>query len=177
MVATITRRLVSLNDAADALAVSTRTVRRYISDGQLDAVRLGRKTLRIKVDSIERFSTLDQLGVSTGSTAGVGRRREVSTGSTTAPETRIGAATWPLLVPRIFLASDSISKIASDLRLCGGRYWVEPLTHAAAEERLGVVCSPRLDSPERTAGRGATGKAAPRCDRMAVCADQPNILR
>lgn len=55
MAATITRRLVSLNDAAGALAVSTRTVRRYIADGQLDAVRLGRKTLRIKVDSIERF--------------------------------------------------------------------------------------------------------------------------
>ena len=55
MAATITRRLVSLADAADALAVSTRTVRRYIADGQLDAVRLGRKTLRIKVDSIERF--------------------------------------------------------------------------------------------------------------------------
>lgn len=55
MAATITRRLVSLTDAADALAVSTRTVRRYIADGQLEAVRLGRKTLRIKVDSIERF--------------------------------------------------------------------------------------------------------------------------
>jgi excisionase family DNA binding protein len=55
MVATITRRLVSIGDAADALAVSTRTVRRYIADGHLDAVRLGRKTLRIKVDSIERF--------------------------------------------------------------------------------------------------------------------------
>ena len=55
MAATITRRLVSLADAADALAVSTRTVRRYIADGQLDAVRLGRKTLRIKLDSIERF--------------------------------------------------------------------------------------------------------------------------
>ncbi|HET6686197.1 MAG TPA: helix-turn-helix domain-containing protein [Jiangellaceae bacterium] len=55
MAATITRRLVSLNDAAKARAVSTRTVRRYIADGQLEAVRLGRKTLRIKVDSIERF--------------------------------------------------------------------------------------------------------------------------
>jgi len=55
MPTTITRRLVSLNDAADALAVSTRAVRRYIADGQLDAVRLGRKTLRIKVDPIERF--------------------------------------------------------------------------------------------------------------------------
>lgn len=55
MVATITRRLVSIGDAADALAVSTRTVRRYIADGQLEAVRLGRKTLRIKVESVERF--------------------------------------------------------------------------------------------------------------------------
>ncbi|HET7388903.1 MAG TPA: helix-turn-helix domain-containing protein [Nocardioidaceae bacterium] len=55
MATTITRRLVSLNDAADALTVSTRTVRRYIADGQLDAVRLGRKTLRIKVESVERF--------------------------------------------------------------------------------------------------------------------------
>ena len=55
MAATITRRLVSIGDAADALAVSTRTVHRYIAGGQLDAVRLGRKTLRIKVDSIERF--------------------------------------------------------------------------------------------------------------------------
>jgi excisionase family DNA binding protein len=55
MVAPITRRLVSIGDAADVLAVSTRAVRRYISDGQLEAVRLGRKTLRIKVDSIERF--------------------------------------------------------------------------------------------------------------------------
>lgn len=55
MAAPITRKLVSLTDAADALAVSTRTVRRYIADGQLDAVRLGRKTLRIKVDSVERL--------------------------------------------------------------------------------------------------------------------------
>jgi excisionase family DNA binding protein len=55
MAATITRRLASLADAADTLAVSTRTVRRYIADGQLDAVWLGCKTLRIKVDSIERF--------------------------------------------------------------------------------------------------------------------------
>ena len=55
MPATITRHLVSLVDAADALAVSTRTVRRYIADGQLEAVRLGNKTLRIKIDSLERF--------------------------------------------------------------------------------------------------------------------------
>lgn len=55
MATTITRRLVSLAEAADSLAVSARTVRRYIADGQLEAVRLGRKTLRIKVDSIDRF--------------------------------------------------------------------------------------------------------------------------
>jgi excisionase family DNA binding protein len=55
MAATITRRLVSLADAAEALAVSPRTVRRYIAEGQLDAVRLGRKTLRIKIESIDRF--------------------------------------------------------------------------------------------------------------------------
>ncbi len=38
-----------------AVTVSTRTVRRYIAGGQLEAVRLGRKTLRLKVASTERF--------------------------------------------------------------------------------------------------------------------------
>ena len=40
MPATLTRRLVTLADAADALAVSTRTVRSYIADGQLEARKL-----------------------------------------------------------------------------------------------------------------------------------------
>ena len=62
MTTTITRRLVSLSDTAEALAVSTRTVRRYIADGQLEAVRLGRKTLRIKIDSIERFIDAKPVG-------------------------------------------------------------------------------------------------------------------
>lgn len=53
--ATITRKLVSLTDAPQILAVSTKAVRCYIADGHLEAVRLGRKTLRIKFDSIERF--------------------------------------------------------------------------------------------------------------------------
>ena len=55
MAATITRRLVALTDTAEILAVSAKTVRRFIADGHLDAVRLGRKTLRVKVESIERF--------------------------------------------------------------------------------------------------------------------------
>ena len=62
MTSTVTRRLVSLADAAEALAVSPRTVRRYIASGQLEAVRLGRKTLRIKIDSIERFIDSDPVG-------------------------------------------------------------------------------------------------------------------
>lgn len=62
MAATFSQRLVTLRDAADALAISTRTVRRYVSDGQLDAVRLGRKTLRIKVDSIERLMSARPVG-------------------------------------------------------------------------------------------------------------------
>lgn len=62
MTATVTRRLVSINDTADALAVSTRTIRRYIADGQLEAVRLGGKTLRIKIDSIERFIDAKPVG-------------------------------------------------------------------------------------------------------------------
>lgn len=65
MAATISRRLVSIADAADALAVSTRMVRRYIADGQLDAVRLGRKTLGIccrnRKEALESASDLQVL--------------------------------------------------------------------------------------------------------------------
>lgn len=50
-----TRRLVSLPEAAGILSLSVKTVRRYIASGDLDAVRLGRRTIRIKTDSIDRF--------------------------------------------------------------------------------------------------------------------------
>lgn len=46
MQATLIGRLVTLAEAADTLASSTRTVRQYIADSRLEAVRLGRKTLR-----------------------------------------------------------------------------------------------------------------------------------
>ncbi|MBD8605358.1 helix-turn-helix domain-containing protein [Aeromicrobium sp. CFBP 8757] len=62
MAAIFSQRLVTLRDAADALAISTRTARRYVSDGQLEAVRLGSKTLRIKVDSIERLMSARPVG-------------------------------------------------------------------------------------------------------------------
>ncbi len=55
MVATTTRRLVLIGDAADTLAVSTRTVRRYISDDQLEAFGSTARRCGSKVDSIERF--------------------------------------------------------------------------------------------------------------------------
>lgn len=53
--ATPTRRLVSLTEAADILGLSVKTVRRYIASGDLDAVRLGRRTIRIKTDSLDRL--------------------------------------------------------------------------------------------------------------------------
>ena len=53
--ATTPRRLISLTEDADALAVSTKTVRRYIAAGELDAVRLGRRTIRIRVESLDRL--------------------------------------------------------------------------------------------------------------------------
>ena len=54
-ITTPTRRLVSLPEAADILGLSVKTVRRYIASGDLDAVRLGRRTIRIKTDSLDRL--------------------------------------------------------------------------------------------------------------------------
>ncbi|HEU5036076.1 MAG TPA: helix-turn-helix domain-containing protein [Nocardioides sp.] len=53
--ATSTRRLVSLAEAAEILGLSVKTVRRYVATGDLDAVRLGRRTIRIKAESIDRL--------------------------------------------------------------------------------------------------------------------------
>ena len=54
-VAAPVRRLVSLREAADILGVSVKTVRRYIAAGDLDAVRLGRKIIRIKTESLDKL--------------------------------------------------------------------------------------------------------------------------
>lgn len=50
-----TRRLVSIAEAADILGVSTKTVRRVIASGDLEAVRLASRTIRIKTESLDRF--------------------------------------------------------------------------------------------------------------------------
>lgn len=55
MTVAVSARVVSLAEAAQLLSVSTRTVRRYVESGYLDAVRIGTKTLRVRVDSIERL--------------------------------------------------------------------------------------------------------------------------
>lgn len=49
------RQLVSLTQAAEILAVSVKTVRRYIAAGDLDAVRLGRRTIRVRVESLDQL--------------------------------------------------------------------------------------------------------------------------
>lgn len=49
------RQLVTLSEAAEILALSVKTVRRYIAAGDLDAVRLGRRTIRVRVDSLDEL--------------------------------------------------------------------------------------------------------------------------
>jgi excisionase family DNA binding protein len=43
----------SIQQVADHLAVSTKTVRRYIADGRLKAVRLGPRLIRVERSSVE----------------------------------------------------------------------------------------------------------------------------
>lgn len=52
---TATRRLITIADAAGELAVCPRTVRRYIAAGRLQAIRLGPRAIRVRVDSIEKL--------------------------------------------------------------------------------------------------------------------------
>jgi excisionase family DNA binding protein len=44
---------VSLEEAADMLGLSTRTIRRRISDGTIPAYQCGRRAIRIRVDELE----------------------------------------------------------------------------------------------------------------------------
>ena len=44
---------VSLEEAADMLSLSTRTIRRRISDGTIPAYQCGRRPIRIRLDELE----------------------------------------------------------------------------------------------------------------------------
>lgn len=52
---TAARRLLSLLETAEILGLSVKTVRCYIAAGELDAVRLGRRVIRMKTESVERL--------------------------------------------------------------------------------------------------------------------------
>lgn len=53
MSSTVTRRLVSLPDAAQYAGVHPRTLRRYIAAGRLTGYRLGPRVIRIDVDELD----------------------------------------------------------------------------------------------------------------------------
>ncbi len=44
---------VSLDEAAEMMSLSTRTIRRRISDGTIPAYQCGRRSIRIRVDELE----------------------------------------------------------------------------------------------------------------------------
>jgi len=44
---------VSLEEAADSMAVSTKTIRRWITAGTLPAYRCGKRSLRIRLEDLE----------------------------------------------------------------------------------------------------------------------------
>ncbi len=44
---------VSLEEAAEMMSLSTRTIRRRISDGTIPAYQCGRRSIRIRLDELE----------------------------------------------------------------------------------------------------------------------------
>ena len=44
---------VSLEEAAEMMSLSTRTIRRRISDGTIPAYQCGRRSIRLKLDELE----------------------------------------------------------------------------------------------------------------------------
>ncbi len=80
---------ISLEEAAQITALSTRTIRRRISDGTIPAYQLGKSTIRIRLDDLEKAlrripSARTTHGASTSwpawdtSSVMAGRRRETS---------------------------------------------------------------------------------------------------
>ncbi|BBX87846.1 helix-turn-helix transcriptional regulator [Mycolicibacterium aubagnense] len=51
----LARRLISIEQAAEELQVSTRTVRRYVANGTVQGVRIGPRLIRVDLDSLDRL--------------------------------------------------------------------------------------------------------------------------
>lgn len=51
----MTKRLLTIEEAADYTALSTRTIRRRISAGDLPAVRVGPRSIRVRHDDLEQL--------------------------------------------------------------------------------------------------------------------------
>ena len=51
------RHLISLAEAADRVAVSTRTLRRYIAAGRLTAYRVGLRLIKIDPNELDQLPT------------------------------------------------------------------------------------------------------------------------
>jgi excisionase family DNA binding protein len=50
-----TRRFVNVSEAADYADVSTRTIRRYISDGRLTGYRVGPRLIKVDLDDLDKL--------------------------------------------------------------------------------------------------------------------------
>lgn len=61
-IATTSNKFLTLGEAAKTLGVSRRTVRRYISAGLLEAVRLGSKTVRVRATSLDELTSSNPIG-------------------------------------------------------------------------------------------------------------------
>lgn len=51
------RRLVTLAQAAEALSLHERTIRRYIAQGRITGYRIGQRSLRVDLDEVEALAT------------------------------------------------------------------------------------------------------------------------
>ena len=51
------RAYISINDAAEYLGVTSRTIRQMVSDGRLRAYRSGKRLVRLRIDEIDAAMT------------------------------------------------------------------------------------------------------------------------
>jgi excisionase family DNA binding protein len=83
---------ISLQQVADLLGVTTRTARRYVADGRIDAIRVGPKLLRFDLAKVEAaFSMVP----TTGSFERGVTFRDPPTGGAAAKAQRRAASTTP----------------------------------------------------------------------------------